>query len=410
MACRRCGRPLVPIGTARKGGKQTHGDWENRELHKQCWVEEQREREMSGGSGAGFGGRGAGFGGWQQRKRPAQDSPDVEEKRRRNQEQINRNHARQAEESKKREFEASAPACPVCRARSIVQISRTEKNPDRLFYCCPSDDCEKGFLMWCEVKSAAAPSSPPPRPAASTPPPRAAGQPQRATLAERLLDAAREGDVRALDACLSDAGCKQLLDTVGLARRGTKAATPLRFAAFHGFEHVVKRLLHAGALPCLCDDDLNDALALARLGEHHHAAAGPAAERSGTLSALALAVAADQWVLDGVDRRPELNGRVGSIVDLPEAGRCTVRVVENGEESHYKLSCAKVSRRLLEKDECGTLLALGTRELNGCPVVVAVACDEKGRYTVRLAEDFAGYRGGHELRIKRENVAPRSGA
>ena len=34
--CEVCGRPLVKIGTARKNGKRSHGDWDTRKRHKKC--------------------------------------------------------------------------------------------------------------------------------------------------------------------------------------------------------------------------------------------------------------------------------------------------------------------------------------------------------------------------------------
>jgi len=37
--CQECGKPLKSIGTARKNGKTSHGDWATREYHKKCWKE-----------------------------------------------------------------------------------------------------------------------------------------------------------------------------------------------------------------------------------------------------------------------------------------------------------------------------------------------------------------------------------
>ncbi len=42
--CVRCEKTLRAIGTARVGGKKTHGDWPQRSLHKKCWKEEQAEQ------------------------------------------------------------------------------------------------------------------------------------------------------------------------------------------------------------------------------------------------------------------------------------------------------------------------------------------------------------------------------
>ena len=44
VPCERCGVTLRRIGTARVGGKKTHGGWATRTLHKKCWKEEEHER------------------------------------------------------------------------------------------------------------------------------------------------------------------------------------------------------------------------------------------------------------------------------------------------------------------------------------------------------------------------------
>ena len=44
--CVRCHKTLRAIGTARVGGKKTHGDWPQRNLHKQCWKEVESERRL----------------------------------------------------------------------------------------------------------------------------------------------------------------------------------------------------------------------------------------------------------------------------------------------------------------------------------------------------------------------------
>lgn len=41
--CRRCGRTLKKIGTARIGGAKHHGDWSGRDLHKRCWTAMQHK-------------------------------------------------------------------------------------------------------------------------------------------------------------------------------------------------------------------------------------------------------------------------------------------------------------------------------------------------------------------------------
>jgi len=42
--CQECGKPLKSIGTARKNGKTTHGDWATREYHKKCWKELENKK------------------------------------------------------------------------------------------------------------------------------------------------------------------------------------------------------------------------------------------------------------------------------------------------------------------------------------------------------------------------------
>jgi hypothetical protein len=42
--CLRCHRKLVPIGTSRINGA-AHEDWEERRMHKKCWLEDKRENE-----------------------------------------------------------------------------------------------------------------------------------------------------------------------------------------------------------------------------------------------------------------------------------------------------------------------------------------------------------------------------
>ncbi len=34
--CKSCGKTLVAIGTARRGGTSRHGDWDKRQYHKKC--------------------------------------------------------------------------------------------------------------------------------------------------------------------------------------------------------------------------------------------------------------------------------------------------------------------------------------------------------------------------------------
>ena len=42
--CKTCHKPLQVIGSARRNGKQTHGDWAKRTQHKKCWQKSQPRR------------------------------------------------------------------------------------------------------------------------------------------------------------------------------------------------------------------------------------------------------------------------------------------------------------------------------------------------------------------------------
>ena len=44
--CEYCDGALRTIGTARKNGKTTHGDWETRTMHKKCWIEQNKFDSM----------------------------------------------------------------------------------------------------------------------------------------------------------------------------------------------------------------------------------------------------------------------------------------------------------------------------------------------------------------------------
>jgi len=45
--CIDCKRRLVPIGTARCGGKKTHGDWSTRLLHKKCFIKRLKAEALA---------------------------------------------------------------------------------------------------------------------------------------------------------------------------------------------------------------------------------------------------------------------------------------------------------------------------------------------------------------------------
>lgn len=350
------------------------------------------------------------------RKRPRDD--DTEERRRQNQDEVDRRQQYQDALDRRETFEADAPTCPKCHTKSVVSISGSTANPNRLFYCCKNKagGCKKaaegGWLMWCEKKADAPPTPqrPQPRPAAAAATPERARS-SRAGTQERLLDAAQEGDAPTLLAILRDTepeALKPLLDATGLARGGSKPATPLRYAAFHGFEGCVRPLLAAGALPNLCDGDENDALKLSELGRGHTSAKGAPREREGTIAALKAAAAADAWEIHGVSIRPELNGNVVRVVDLPEPGKAIVRGISGEGSQTFKLKWEKLRRKALLQGETGTLVGLGNNSLNGCAVSVVEAMNEKERYRVRLQVDAGrDMERGTQIRVKRENLVQR---
>ena len=357
-----------------------------------------------------------------QRKRPRDGAADPSTQRRRNQEEVDL-----------RAYHATvAPKCDKCLTKAMVCKSSAEaKHPDRLFFRCPDKQCDKTFLTWCEAaksrrsSSAAAAAaqhsaSPPLRPAAAvatatsaTPERNASASSGSSTsLHQRLLDAAQEGDADHLRSLLKDdlEAVRPMLDEVGLARRGSKRSTALRYAAFHGFERCVRALLAAGALPNLRDeqdgikDQKVDALALARLGRDSSAARGPPGERAGTIAALAAAAAADAWEVKNVDTQPELNGSLVCIVRLQIASN-KATVWDQATQAHYKLSRDKLCRRALQPGVSGSIVGLKNTALNGCAVRVSQGLSDRGRYTVRLEKDCGGgYKAGSELQVKRENL------
>ena len=403
--CRRCGGALVPIGSARKGGKATHSDWESRTLHKQCWEAEQREQEADP------------FGSPPRRQRT--DVPET------------------PETLSKRDFEARAPRCQKCLSPSLVKMSKTAANPNRFFYVCAAGSCDMTFLGWCADASSSTPYRPPPRrPAASASADNGDDDPDLAAAIEeslrtanaqaeqrgsdrpffgrgmmrppeqRLVDAAQEGDVDALRELLMTTDAKSLLDVQALARGGKTPATALRYAAFHGHEPCVRALLAAGALPNLCNEEGKDALALAKLGRDHRAARGPTNERAGTITTLERASASDQWEMHSISMRPELNGHIVSIIRLPAAGKYTVRDAATSKE--YDLKREKVRRKLLSPGERAVLIGLTTMQNNGAHVLIEEGLNETGRYRVRLMEGRGSdYEKDHRLYVKRENVMPR---
>lgn len=384
----------MPIGTERRNGKQSHGDWQGRDLHKRCWVEEQREQERDD------------FQSPPKRVRRSNEAPRTaygsESRRRMNQEEVDR----------RGQFAAAAPTCYKCGVPSHVVESKTPKNPNRLFYCCVNDGCSVSWLKWCDHNRAE--PTPPTRHAPCTPERDrgahgAAGssaEPPAATLLE-LLEASRGGDLRALEACLGQEGGVEVINEQGLARGGSKPATALRYAAFHGHANVVSKLLGAGALPCLADDNEQDALALAKLGRGHPGACGPPAQRAATITTLEAAVAADEWELFDVTKRPELNGCVVSIVGLlPMEGKRVVREAEAQGGTCFKLSSEKVRRRLLQPGDGCLLIGLGEASLRGAKARVMAPLNERGRYEVRVSPDAPSAFAGHCIKIKREHAAP----
>lgn len=44
--CQACNKPLQRIGWARTNGKDGHGDWKVRPLHKKCLIEKTKEEEL----------------------------------------------------------------------------------------------------------------------------------------------------------------------------------------------------------------------------------------------------------------------------------------------------------------------------------------------------------------------------
>ena len=430
--CRRCLKPLVAVGAARQGGK-AHADWESRELHKKCFIEEQREQPANL--------YGSPLDSWA-RKRPRSDAshaPSSQHTKSSYQDELDRQYEAEVQRAK---YQSDAPRCPQCRMTAAAIRSKSRANLGRFFFLCKMASCDKSFLMWCDSgsrsrsgsgsgssgnSSGSSAAQPPPSPsapphaaaaAAAAPSPRTAHSSScssRSTPYERLLDAAQEGDTAALHACLNDdlSTLKPLLDLAGLARGGTTPATALRYAAFHGFEGCVRALLNAGALPNLRDEfQNNDALALARKGVGNRSARGPPGERVGTIAALVAASRADVWEIHGVENRPEVNGRHVRIIHLDVyAGKATIEDAQQSDGSaddrQLRLKRAKLRRKAMQKGERGTLIGLSTSKFNGCAVTVTQPLNDKERYSVQFDATWgrkADVAEGTEIRVKRENL------
>ena len=243
-----------------------------------------------------------------------------------------------------------APLCLTCRIpkRWNTTISNKRGNAGRRFYQC--DKCNDAF-EWIDpapgsdrtgsssgINGAAGPSG-----ASAT----FAHDPSP-DLASRLRNASQEGNVAGVRACLAAPAdeVEAIINETGSARHGSSTkATPLRFAAFHGYADVVRALLEAGALARLRADDGKgkDAVELAELGGPQNGAKGAAAERPTVLRMLRRARDGEQFVIEGVQRPAQLhlNGLRIEVVSVQQ-GKWHVRAP--GFEQLYSLQPAKLRR------------------------------------------------------------------
>lgn len=122
----------------------------------------------------------------------------------------------------------------------------------------------------------------------------------------------------------------------------------MRYAAFHGYSAIVRRLLDAGAIPGLRNDEAESALALAKAGikmltkPPRKGPPIPCADRPRTGDPAALGevirllevAEKTQWVIVGVTERPYLNGRIGKRVRVMGDGRVMVVVDDSASGPH----------------------------------------------------------------------------
>lgn len=130
--CRRCGRPLQPIGSARANGK-AHDEWPTRQLHKQCWLEEKKEEEEEEEEGLDL---------WSTAFAPPCRKCDLrcEEKT----SHSDANYGRQYWYCSTHVFshwvhpDPEGPGCNKCGDPCVKRKSRSKRNFGREYWCCPT--------------------------------------------------------------------------------------------------------------------------------------------------------------------------------------------------------------------------------------------------------------------------------
>lgn len=440
--CVDCGKSLVAVGTARVGGKQSHGDWATRRLHKQClaarnragkameepgpYEEEHRAAVDTGAPGS-----------YSQRKRRHDGAPSTPP-RRAGPFGMPASIGRSASGSPATDDGRHAKG-----PRTYLDVPYTEKDEAKALgarwdamrkkWWVSNHSSLAPFERWIGAGEAWGSS-------ASSGPACAASL----NLAARLRNAAQEGDTAAAFECIAEAkdwgggGTHPAINACGAARGGTRNATPLRFAAFHGYLDIVRALLEAGAIATLrevnangedCHDE-KDALELARVGNARKGARGDPASRYAVVSALDGASAKERFELTGVTdpARQHLNGLEVDVRGVNEdSGKWVVR--PKGSTNLYSLSQDKVRRRPAAatgaagagarrhgEEQAAAQLPVGAMGVvhglssgtayNGAVVTIEAHDRDRKRYTVRFVASGRGFEEGSQLTLKVANVKP----
>jgi hypothetical protein len=298
------------------------------------------------------------------------------------------------------QLKISAPlCCGVRKACLETGAHNTKGNAGRRFYQCQL--CNDSF-EWIDR---------PPRSARHTPQRTFEFDPST-SLHERLLNASREGNLAGVQSCLA-APQEQVMAAVNLsgkARSGTAPATPLRFAAFHGFGAIVRALLDAGALVSLLNEKGQSALDLAEIGGAHEGAKGLRDDRPRVLQMLRQAKSAERFEICGVTRPAQLHliGLRVEVIDVRADGKYVVRVP--GHENQYSLPPEKLRRPTedcpLASGSRAVLCGLGQEGYNGAAVEVLEYAADRQRYQIQFLADGRDYKEGACISVKPKNLKP----
>ena len=319
--------------------------------------------------------------------------------------------------SEQSQFSDNAPlCCGVQKSWFETGAHNTKGNAGRRFYQC--EVCNSSF-EWIDHKPTTGGHS---RRAAGGHAQQAASSDSQAaptfpfdpstSLHKRLLNASQEGNLAGVRACLAAPReqVKAAVNLSGQARSGTRPATPLRFASFHGFGTIVQELLAAGALASLLNENGQSALDLADIGQGHESAKGLPADRPLVLQLLRQAKREERFEIVGVNKPAQLhlNGLVVDVIEVRADGKYVVRAP--GHDNKYSIAPEKMRQAtedcLLTNGSRAVICGLNQEGYNGAAVEIVDYVSERQRYQIKLLADGKDYKEGSRLSVKPKNLKP----